>query len=1139
MTTTEFKPTSEQSEILKITDKNLIVSASAGSGKTTIMIDKITNYIISQKSHINEILVLTYTKAAAYEMKKKLIDKLQSSVQKHPFLEEELDLVHNSDISTFDSFCQKIVKKYFYILNIDPSFKMLDEKEQYYIQNNAIKNAIYKFQEMFPNEFENLIGNLAPKRNTELIEKLIFNIYNYTTSILNPNDFLKTSFQLYSKNNKIAENTINAHYNMSLKSFLKIFKKLKNKSAKLNIDTYVSYLSNLIVLIEQILRESSLSKRLALIQIPEALKHNKLDEIELSKLINLEKNKLKTSVFNKMIENFISPEAINESYTNCETLISNLFNLLSFFKKEYNDLKKKINVYDFNDVERLTIDLLENNDICTQIKNTYKYIFVDEFQDANAIQEKIIFMLQNNNLFFVGDTKQSIYAFRQSDPEIFFKIQKNFENDKKSESKTLNCNFRTNKNILNFANILFSKIMTKTTCGLNYKKESCFIPMAQYDDLEEEKCVSLNLILEENEKKEIEPTKIYNLIEESLQKKQNTKYNNECLFICNKITELLGKCIYDNKSKTIRPITYKDITILIAKRNEFSKKLTQYFIDLNIPYTYNSGNNLDDCYDIKVLFQLLKYSLNQNNDYALTCLLNSPLFNFSDQELASIKLNSIEEPFYYNCVKNYDKNDHIYEKIKNFNNTINTFIFNCKYKGIYYAFNKIIRDTNYLLTISYENDFTNRQENINQYINSFANSQYNFNLVEFVEYKENSNTKIKGTSDKPFSNSIQITTMHSSKGLEYPIVILPNLDQDFTKEPNPLCIKINKKLGVGIKNFNENERKCSNGIFYEACRIKNKETELSEKIRLLYVAMTRAKNQLILVGTSKNNFEKFKSDLDIIACNNYLSMIVNCLNNKTINKINNQNEFSHIMFKNNKFKISQIKIDSTPKIISKTEIFIQDNSKFESLSKFLNKNFNKQKNLIALKNAVSSFTHLENASLNQTPKQFTLSEHTFEKPAEIGTLYHKILENINFNECKTISDIEDYIEYNLNNNEKQILKNISFEQILKNISLIKNFITSNSVILKEQKFVMNIPYNEVVKSDITEKIIIQGIIDLLIINKEDIVLIDYKLSNKSNIDIKNTYKKQIELYAMAISKQFKLPIKKYILNLTQSILIEM
>ena len=381
--------------------------------------------------------------------------------------------------------------------------------------------------------------------------------------------------------------------------------------------------------------------------------------------------------------------------------------------------------------------------------------------------------------------------------------------------------------------------------------------------------------------------------------------------------------------------------------------------------------------------------------------------------------------------------------------------------------------------------------------------------------------------------------MHSSKGLEYPIVILPNLDQDFTKEVNPLCIKINKHLGIGIKNFNTSDRKCSNGIFYEACKIKNKETELSEKIRLLYVAMTRAKNKLILIGKSKSNFSKFNTDFNILDCNNYLSMIVNCLDENLIEKINNGEEFYTNMFNNDKFEIKQINVIDQPTSISNTTIFNKNIKASIKLSEFLNKDFSLQKTNIVLKNSVSHISQSENASLNYKPKNFLIDEHLSEKANHLGTLYHKLLEQINFNEVSSANDINDFIEYNFTDEEKNLFKHINPQTVLNNIILIKKLITKNSRIMKEQKFVMSVPYNQItLNKEITENILIQGIIDLLIVNDDNVILIDYKLTHKTTDAIKNSYEKQIQLYSTAISKQFNLPIKKYIINLYKSQLIE-
>lgn len=1121
MTKTQIK-VPEQEDIINTEGKNIIVSASAGSGKTSVMIRKIFKYVLEQGCHIDELLVLTYTKSAALEMKKKLTNKIKENLDLNPELQDELDMVQTSDISTFDSFCQKLIKKYFYVLNIDPSFTILDSSDASYYQNQALDKAIKTLKQNSQEAYENLLTNFSSTRDERTIKALVLEIYNYLTAVYDENEFIEKTYSLYDKDKKIAEKIIKKYYDNIFISHINNLEELKQKAKQLDFIPYCENISQIIVFLEQLKREPDFTKILNLIQNIsfQKLTSIKTDELGLSKEISSEKASI-TKLFTSIKDQYVDSETVTKSYEKCENLIKNLINLLFLFKKEYFSIKKELNSYDFDDIERFAITLLEDKTINAEIKNSYKHIFVDEFQDANKVQEKIIFLLQNNNLFFVGDTKQSIYAFRQSDPEIFLNIEKHFKTDNNSCAKKLNCNFRTNKNILYFVNDIFNTIMTDTTCGVNYKQDAQFIPKAQYEDVENEECVSLNVIITDEKEKTEAPNKVYSVKENASNTNSDNKYNTESLFICQKILSLLGEKIYDNEKETFRKITYNDIKILVLKRGKFLDNLIKNFSELNIPYIVNINQYLEEYYDNQVLYNLIRLANNFYDDYALYAVLSSALYNFSDSELALIKTSNQDEKYFYNCVLNFNNDELIKNKLEIFFNDLKSFRYDYTYKGLYYALDNFVFKTNYLLNISFEPNFTERKTNIQSYINSFIDSKYNYNVSDYLVYRESTIRQNKVQTDKTFSDAVEITTMHSSKGLEYPVVILPFLNQEYSNNGSYSNIEINKDIGVGIKSFDEDDRSVSGGIFYNACKIKEKDIETSEKIRLLYVATTRAKNKLILCGTYNKKINKLKTDLQIMQCNNYLSLILGTLPENIINDINNGEEFNAPLFDNNKLQlyVQKVKTDlTTNNIIMPKE---QDEKTVYNLADFLNKDLTCQKSNIALKNAVSTLAFDENTNLTYAPKDLSIFEHLQEKASDIGTLYHSLLEKINFFDMQSTNDVQDFIECNYSKQDIDIFKKLNYENIFKNISTLKTYITPKDKVLKEQKFVMCVPYNQVTNSNNLSKVLIQGVIDLIIIKDNKIILIDYKLTHKSKKQILETYKKQLDLYTLALNKRFK------------------
>lgn len=1137
----KFVPIKEQQDILQTKDKSMIVSASAGSGKTTVMVNKIINYIINGECHVKELLVLTYTKSASLEMKKKLMTKIKDNLPQNPKLQAELDNVQTSDISTFDSFCQKLVKKYFYVLNIDPSFSILEGQEQVFLQNKALDKCLDNLKKTSPQVYENLLNNFSSKRDERTIKALVLEMYNYLTSIYDEDAFINTTYNLYNPDLKIAEKII-------LNYYAQLFAPIKNKLNTLlikcndyNFDKYSGVINQILSVIDCALLEKNFGdfvNYISEISLP-VLRSDKNDEVNLSDEIS-EQKKLLAKYFTDIKQQYANSENIEKSYEKCEILIKNLVKTLILFKNEYSLLKQNISSYDFDDIERLTISLLLADDIREEIKSNYKYIFVDEFQDANKVQEKILFLLANDNLFFVGDTKQSIYAFRQSDPEIFLKLERDFSSQANATAKTLNCNFRTNKNILDFVNSIFNVIMTVNTCDIDYKNTAQFNPMANYKDIEDEICVDLNVILSnEKEQKKLTANKVYSVKQNQYNTGQDDKYLPESMFVANKIVELIGQKIYDRETDSIKTISYSDINILIIKRGKFLDSLINHFTSVGIPFVVNVNQNLEECYDNQVLFNLIKLALNFNDDYALYCVMSSPLFGFSDSELAEIKLNNLQLEHYFECVQSYCKNDILSIKIEQFIKDLNTFTYQMTYKGIYFALNDIIKKSNYYLNISLEKDYPSRKQNISDYIDSFINSKYNYNACDYCIYRETALRKEKVSTSKTFKNAVEITTMHASKGLEYPVVILPFLNTDFTKEPSSSDVKINKDIGIGIKSYDDENRTISNGIFYNACKIKNKKIETSEKIRLLYVATTRAKNKLILIGSSTKPQNVFENDVQILQSNNFLSLILGSLDSNIVKRINANEEFECFLFNNPKQKITVCKV-AVKKSSGGENVIVKDiaSKNVKSISDFLSKDLSIQKSNIALKNSVSYLVADNYSSRNYAPNNLSINEHLKDSSTS-GTLYHQVLEKIDFENINQLNDVKTFIECNYSPADIDALLQYGYDNIYNNIMSIKNLIDKDDIVLKEQKFVMRQPYNKLVNSDICDKVLIQGVIDLLIVKPNQIVLVDYKLSHKSKQQLINSYRKQLELYALAISKNFKnKPIKKYIISLLSGEIID-
>ncbi len=1135
----EFEKIEEQENVLNTYDKNIIVSASAGSGKTSVMIRKIIDYIINKNVKIKELLVLTYTNAAASEMKQKLINEMTKMAKDNKKLLDEIEDIPLADISTFDSFCQKLVKRYFYILDIDPGFNITQGSEQTQLQTRALKKAIKNYKQKNKEKYFNLFDCYSSNRTDKNIYSIILMLYNYSCSILDYSKWKQNSYELFDgEENSKASKILLDKTKSELGYINEQLNKLNVMSKDLQFDTYCKYINKIQSNIDILLKQNQFKKMIDFaneIQLENVVRKKAEDE-ELQPKISYFKSWL--SELLTSLKSYKSSDYYDLSVDFCKNIVNTIFDLCDEFIKEYNDIKRRKNVYDYNDIERLTLKLFENKDITQSIKNSYKNIFIDEFQDANAVQEKIIMSLKNNNnLFFVGDLKQAIYGFRQSNPKIFENLSQEFSTDNNSQSFYLNCNFRTTAEILNFINNIFCVIMTEKTASLNYCKKAKLVPKAKYEQ-EESACCELCIIHCPKEETSGE-AKIYSVVENQNQNIiDNAKV--EANFVAERITKLLEEKIYDVNLQKYRKIKYSDIAIIVRTRTK-QTELVSVLNEYNIPTIENSNKDLEQTYDVSVLINLIKISQNFNNDYSLASIMMSDLFMFDVSEMQKIK-NSSSENYFYMCVKNYQKNDEIKEKIDNMLKVIDEFSHIAKYNGLNKALLYAVNNQKYEYKLNnYKNGYS-RKKNVKDYISSFNNSNFNYCVSEYLNFLEDSTREQKVVSGVTSDDVVTITTMHSSKGLEWPVVIIPNLSSGLSGKNSTSDIVLNEELGVGVKYFDKTSRKSYPSVFFDVVKSNNKESEFSEKIRLLYVALTRAKNRLILVGTTeKLEFNHFNTDREIKKSSTFLNLIVNSLPEEDIYKINNKMSFN--LYNNKNFVcnvVDKSQYVTTNKINLKNVAIDNNNPIVCELANYIQKEyFNIKATKIAQKNSVSSILREEDAfsSINTAPKTLEFKEHLDENISknELGSLYHKVLEMIDFKDNVSKQDVTSCIEKikKLNLFTNEVINNLDVNLILNNIKTLQS-VCSGQDMLKEKTFVMKIPYNEVENSNVLDEVMIQGICDLIVFGKENI-LIDYKYSNLSGEVLTKKYNKQMYLYKKAIEYGFSINIKKvFILSIKES-----
>jgi ATP-dependent helicase/nuclease subunit A len=1156
----EFKVIEEQEKVLKTAGKSVIVSASAGSGKTSLLIRKITDCITEQNFDISNLLILTYTNAAAGEMRDRLVASLIKYIEKVQdgnrieYLTRQMDKFSVADISTFHSFYERLIKKYFYILGIDPSFKILSNEELLELKHSAFEEAINKFKEVDFEGYLNLADILGKKRKDNAIRDRILMIDEFLSSQFDKEKWLKTVATTLYEDKDIAYSILREEIIgnidqilLSLRHLLKTCVEVGEEYLSVHLNECCSKLEGLkLVGFGELFDEINGS-----FSLPSLYKKKEIENVEL-----FEEIKVAKKVFSSFLRDYRSKKygdfkAVEMSFKSSSKNVDCLVNIYLDYAQILSEKKRALNSYDFSDLESFCYELLQNGNVRSAVSDQYKLIFVDEFQDINPIQYQILKHIgKDDNVFFVGDPKQSIYAFRQSEVDIFTEIFDEFSS-KNERAFTLKSNFRSNKLILDFVNRVFDVLMTKDFSNVDYRKDARFearsenscdnnsvivsvIKKVKNNENNESECIES----EESEANNIE--EIYNIFQDIPVKKDVAL---EAKLIAHQIGQVIKENIFDDKIRTSRKVNYRDIAILLRNRSVLLDDIIRTFKKYNIPFVVNDKIDLLSSKDVSLLVSLLKICCNRFDDINLSPVLASDFGELNYNQLALIKKTFIKEEFFYNCCEKYlGKEDEISKKLNEFISFINDIKFYIQCYGIEYALNYAMRKKGIFEKIKLKDDGEFRCELVEQFLKFIVDSGFNQDLFKLINFLENNRKIIAANVKKCELNAVNITTIHSSKGLEFPVVFLADAGRDLSKaKPETTDIKINKKLGIALKNYDETERKVCDSIFERIINLYERKKETAENVRLLYVALTRAKNKLFISGEIDKKIAKINGDFDLLKTkpNCYINYMLGVLQDD-IEKINSGIEFSKdgICFQTiseQNFKIDQNKNSLNLKgRVEKIKASLEKlnfSYKFESQTK------------LAKKTTVTKIVTAESngmASLNSEPQNYHIKEHLRGETDRIdkGILIHNILEKVDLSLHGEglKNEIEKRVDASKLN--EVIDREKAVEIIEKNIYIVKKLIPKNNRNYYEKQFMLKASLKDIYGEEEDGKMLIQGKIDLLSLGEKNLI-IDYKYSsiNSDEIILKK-YSRQLKAYAYAVEKALAIKLDGvYILNLINSKLI--
>ena len=1128
------KLNAEQQLFVNTVSSNVLVSASAGSGKTTTMIEKLKKLIISDKVPVENLLVVTFTEAAASEMKQKLYLKLQAEIANLDLTEAELNYfyeqlfqISTADIGTLHSVCRKIVSKYFYEVNIEPSFSILTNEEYLNLFNEAIEKTFSEYIEKADEEFYLIYESFNDKRNNLKLKNIITSIYNFLSEKSDPNKFVNFCLEEClntNLNTNICATYVFNYFKASIKKFIQ---EIKDYKSVINHEKLSAYLLNLE---KEVLALNNAENFVEFIDALNNFKAPTLYNPKQPELSVMFEN-LKTSVDGfksgvigkaKKIIGSIDSDSFLEVTNNLKTHYKKLFEVANRVREFYSKLKRDIGKLDFSDLQILALKILENETIAAELKNNYKYIFVDEYQDVNQIQEDILLRLSNSkNLNMIGDVKQSIYAFRQCMPEIFLTKYNSYLNDVNNQLILLNKNYRCSSDVVNFVNHCFNTLITSDTIGIEYKTDAQLVCGSGNGGAVEIRIINTS----ETELEAVESdsaTDEQDVVE--LQKEEA-----EALEVASIIAENYGREYYDDATKQTKRLDYKDIAILVRDAKGYAQTIYNTLKAHQIPVSTTIKTGLFNTIEIKPLYSLLKLVNNSSLEVDICNVLLSPLVNLTLNELIEIKQLNVSESFYNNLL-NYPlcgKNTTLSDKIIKYNDILADFRYRLNYSSIMEAVNHVVINfdlINHYLSMPNGEEMA---ENIRQFIMLLGNAGFNFNLKKCLQFLESLSKKDDFLINvESGENSVKILTMHKSKGLEYPCVILSGLGKQFNKGVYSADVILTNKLGLGLNYRNIDSRAEIETLQKGANKLFQLNSELEEQIRLLYVALTRARNYLFLTGSyNLKNFAS-KQNKHIFASTNFLDLI--------FKSFIGHEKFGFINCKNNfKIKISETEIDCKIKNVSdvfsravaiSSSVFVgTPNAKV--VNNLIN-NFERVKltsaEKLATKNSVTGLMR-EDDYVNENELSLQVGFNDNQKnnlSLKIGNAYHKIMQQLSYSETKAeietlISNL--FIKGEIDSDAKPF---VSADKIFKASQNVKKLITSETEILKEQQFLLKTPYSEIVETSLNnQQILIQGVIDLILINGNEAILIDFKTNKTKDVaKLINSYSLQLEVYKRAVEK---------------------
>ncbi len=1178
--------TDEQKNVIEARDCNLLVSAAAGSGKTAVLTARILSLLTDpdKPADIDRMLIVTFTRAAAAEMRERIGKAIAAYAAEHPGdsrMDRQATLLHNAQITTIDSFCLFVVRNNFADTDLDPGFRILDEGERKLMLTDVLDRLLEEEYEAGREDFLHLVESYCTGNSENALRDMLLTLYGYAESHPDPAGWVSGAARdAGPESMEETENSVWFRWGKErAEQILTRILQLTDEAKRLCEDpagpaAYIPAVSQLNRLTALLLAEESYARRVQILNAEqlERLSSGK-KKTEDPALRSAAKKRIDEakSLYASLRDYYPdSPEELLKQNALCAKTCSALSRLSLKLIELFSEEKRGRGVVDFSDMEHIALNILLAKEdgrlvpkrAAEEYREYFDHIFVDEYQDSNFVQEYVLKSIaREDNYYCVGDVKQSIYRFRQARPEIFLEKYENFRETGIDRRIDLNSNFRSRSEVVDFVNIVFSCIMKKDCAGMDYDEKARLYAKADYpkaagDEYATEINVLLTDALDDGEDEEDEAVA-------SPGDRPIGKTELECRLVAERIRRLIreGFQVWDKTEKRLRPVRYNDIVLLARSTVAYEEPLRQCFAAYEIPLYSATRSGYFHAWEVRCLLAALKVIDNPCQDMPLHATLVHFLELLSEEEVALLK-GAAGPGTLYDALRAAADNEQLdaglKQRIESFFDWLERYRSRARYMKVRELLQKLLAESDYLDRVSAYGDGARRRANLKllmERATDYEKTSYR-GLFHFIRYlsqlkEQEVDYGEAGLTDEN-ADVVRMMTIHKSKGLEFPVVFCLGLYRRFNRKDSNATLLLDTELGMASDAVDPVGRIRYPGLKRKILAEKNREDSLAEDMRVLYVALTRAREKLILMDLkAKEKEEDDTPSADIFSIRRAadpmalirLALDATGLKERFIRYVSLEDGADDMTKEvqrayGDRALLFSGDLPCDPRIVEAQRAFAMRQYTHPELKGLYTKT-----SVSELKHA--AYADEEEAIVFETDVRSAYVPSFAGKSEESGgagrgSAYHRFLELLDIADCPG-DGRKEWLEKQLNAQRSSGRLTEEYAALV-GLPAMERFLAHTESgrmqqaakegrLYREQPFFMGIPASELKEGfPETESVLIQGVIDAYWEEEDALVLLDYKTDRVDNAEeLFKRYRTQLQLYARALRQLRGLPVKEILI----------